>query len=86
MTYFTERDKKSKFRCPRLFEAGMLLQLAQRYHENSDEDHAIKMIGMAVEAYPHHEELQKFESNYLIEKQNINWKEILHPSPEQLND
>ena len=86
MTYFTDRDKKSKFRCPRLFEAGMLLQLAQRYHENSDEDNAIKVIGMAVEAYPQHDKLQKFERNYLIEKQNINWKEILHPSPEELND
>ena len=83
--YFKERDNKFKFRCPKVFEAGMILQLAERYRIVGDERNAIKLIEMAVENYPCHVSLLQFEKDYKLESCTIDWCLILFPPKESKN-
>lgn len=83
--YFKERDNKFKFRCPKVFEAGMILQLAERYRIVGDERNAIKLIEMAVENYPCHLSLLQFEKDYKLESCTIDWCLILFPPKESKN-
>ncbi|WP_404396208.1 hypothetical protein [Pseudoalteromonas phenolica] len=83
INYFKERDNKLKFRCPKLFEAGMILQLAERYRSSGDYHSAIEMVEMAVESYPEHTLLRQFEINFKLDDHVIDWFEILVPKEEQ---
>tara|TARA_B100000315_G_scaffold260898_1_gene327005 strand:- start:11778 stop:13466 length:1689 start_codon:yes stop_codon:yes gene_type:complete len=84
--YFRERDNKLKFRCPKLFEAGMILQLAERYRSSGDYHTAIEMVEMAVENYPEHTLLRQFEINFKLDDHVIDWFEILVPKKEKQSD
>lgn len=77
--YFKERDHKGKIRFPKIFEVGMILQLAERYRLNDDETKVIELIGMAVESYPEHAALRQFEKDYKLESHTIAWEKILSP-------
>ena len=77
--YFKERDHKGKIRFPKIFEAGMILQLAERYRLNNNETKVIELIGMAVESYPEHAVLRQFEEDYKLESGTICWGQILSP-------
>lgn len=79
MKYFKERDHKFSFRCPQLLESGMLLQLAERYRANNDLDKAKELVSLAVESYPEHQALRKFESEFTSIHQPINCYSILLP-------
>lgn len=85
ITYFKERDNKLKFRCPKIFEAGMLLQLAERFRKFGDYAKSIYLIEMAVENYPEHNSLRQFEIDYKLENQEISWNRILLPPKESEN-
>lgn len=80
MKYFKERDHKFSFRCPQLFESGMLLQLAERYRTNNDLEKAKDLISLAVESYPEHQALRKFENEFISTSQPIDCYSILIPS------
>lgn len=86
INYFRERDNKLKFRCPKLFEAGMILQLAERYRSSGDYHSAIEMVEMAVESYPEHTLLRQFEINFKLDDHVIDWFEILVPKKEEQSD
>lgn len=86
INYFRERDNKLKFRCPKLFEAGMILQLAERYRSSGDYHFAIEMVEMAVENYPEHTLLRQFEMNFKLDNHVIEWFEILLPKKENQTD
>jgi len=81
--YFRDRDKKSKIRCPDIFESGMILQLAERYRENGNEIKALELIEMAVENLPSHKGLRHFEEEYKEKPRPIDSKEILFPEIEE---
>lgn len=83
MKYFKHRDNKMSFRCPQLFESGMLLQLAERYREVGEISKAIELIGNAVENYPDHTNLRQFEIDFKIEAKPIEIKKILLPQTEK---
>ncbi len=82
--YFRDRDKKSKIRCPDIFESGMILQLAERYRENGNEIKALELIEMAVENLPSHKGLRNFEKEYKEMPRAIDSKEILFPEIEEI--
>ncbi|WP_253899444.1 MULTISPECIES: hypothetical protein [unclassified Vibrio] len=80
--YFKKRDNKLKFRCPTLFETGLILELAERYRLAGSLETAISLINMAVENHPAHVHLRNFEAKFLDEEKNINWRNILLPTEE----
>lgn len=82
INYFKNRDNKFKFRAPKIIEAGMALQLAERYRSVKEHHRAIELIAIAVENYPDHEILRQFEVNFNINNTSIDWAEILLPSSE----
>ncbi|WP_242456925.1 hypothetical protein [Vibrio coralliilyticus] len=75
--YFKHRDNKLKFRCPTLIESGFALHLAERYRSSGDDTSARTFIAMAVENYPQHSGLHKFETEYNEKEQEISWHQIL---------
>lgn len=81
--YFRERDNKLKFRCPKLFEAGIILQLAERYRSSGDYSSAIDLVEMAVENYPEHTSLRQFEIDFKLDNHPIEWTKILLPKKEE---
>lgn len=81
--YFREKDNKLKFRCPKLFEAGIILQLAERYRSSGDYSFAIDLVEMAVENYPEHTSLRQFEIDFKLDNHPIEWTKILQPKKEE---
>lgn len=77
INYFRNRDNKFNFRAPKTIEAGMALQLAERYRSEKDYHKAIELIAIAVENYPGHETLREFEADFKINKPSIEWTKIL---------
>jgi hypothetical protein len=78
--YFKTRDHKHNFRAPKVIEAGMTLQLAERYRLSEDCNAAIELIAMAVENYPSHAALRQFEIDFKLDNQLIDWASILLPN------
>lgn len=78
--YFKERDHKLTIRFPKIFETGIILQLAERYRRNNDKKKAIELIEMAVENYPGNPLLRQFEEDYKSEPQVIDWEKVLLPA------
>lgn len=84
--YFLERSKKSKIRCPQIFESGMILQLVERYKQINDESKIIELIEMAVENHPSHKGLRQFEAEYKQQPKSIDRHEILFPEVKAENN
>ncbi|WP_220746693.1 hypothetical protein, partial [Shewanella colwelliana] len=78
MTYFKTRDNRGKIRIPRVFEAGILLSLAERYRLEGNYENAKEQVSFALENYPENMALRKFEEKYIIDNTiKIIWGEIL---------
>jgi hypothetical protein len=77
--YFEKRDNRFSFRAPVLFEAGMILSLAESYRVNEEVLTAVDLVSMAVENYPGHEALIQFEQDFKLESRPIKWQTILMP-------
>lgn len=82
-TYFKERDNKLKFRIPKLFEAGLILLLAERYRLEGNLSKTRDLIAMAVENYPDHVKLRQFEIDFSLNSQSIEWMSILLSSQDE---
>jgi hypothetical protein len=80
--YFEKRDHKFSFRAPILFEAGMILSLAESYRVNEELSIAEELVAVAVENYPGHEALRQFEKEFKLESKTIKWQTILLPKVE----
>lgn len=76
-SYFENRDNRFNFRAPILFEAGMILSLAEGYRVNKDFSVAVDLVAKAVENYPGHEALRQFEQDFEPETSPIKWQTIL---------
>ena len=77
--YFDNRDRKSGLKVPRILEAGLSLELAEKYRAANDPEHACELIGFAVENHPGHARLyeleQKFNPSYPIA-----WRSVVFPT------
>ena len=77
--YFESRENKSGFRAPRVLEAGICLDLAERYRKNRNVGKARDLVEMAIENYPEHKGLRDSEKVLLAGKEEIVWSDILLP-------
>lgn len=73
MSYFKKRNHKNNIRLPKLFETGILLQLAERYRKNGDDKSPIDIIRLAVENQPGCQSLIKLEKDYKSQPFKIDW-------------
>jgi len=81
MTYFKTRDNRRKTRIPRVFEAGVILTLAERYRLEEKYEDAKENVSFALENFPDNIALRRFEEKFLVDnKKQITWGEILLPS------
>ena len=80
-TYFKRRGKPSGLRFPRLFEAAVSLDLAERYRLAGDMDNCRFMVALAVESHPGHQRLLQLETE-LDPQVPIQGSNILLPPPE----
>ncbi|OLY75733.1 hypothetical protein AU074_21955 [Pseudomonas sp. ATCC PTA-122608] len=63
-SYFKRRGKPGGVRFPRLFEAAISLDLAERYRLKGDMKKCRKMIALAVESHPGHQRLVQLEAEF----------------------
>jgi hypothetical protein len=61
-SYFKRRGKPSGLRFPRLFEAAVSLDLAERFRLVGDMDQCRKMVALAVESHPGNQPLAQLEA------------------------
>ncbi len=81
LDYFKARDHHGKIRIPRLFEAGIILTVAERYRLEGHYEDAKEHVSFALENYPENIALRKFEEKYIIDNTiKIVWREILLPN------
>ena len=77
-TYFEQRSKKRGLVVRRTLEAGIALELAERFRLDGDFDTARDFIGRAVESYPEHSPLQLLEEEF-APNITIRWFNIIFP-------
>ena len=77
--YFDNRDKKSGLKVPRVLEAGLSLELAEKYRAANDPEHASELIAVAVENHPGHARLYELEQNF-NPKIPIAWHSVVFPT------
>lgn len=75
--YFDTRNNKFKFRAPSIIETGMILNLAERYRVNKELSIVMELISMAVENFPSHGALRKFEQDFKHYSGPIEWYKIM---------
>lgn len=77
--YFKQRGKPSGLRFPRLFEAAVSLDLAERFRLAGDMSHCRKLVALAVESNPGHQRLLQLEAE-IDSDRSILGADILLPS------
>jgi hypothetical protein len=81
ITYFKTRDNRRKIRIPRVFEAGVILVLAERYRVEGKYENAKEYVSLALESFPDSIALREFEEKYIADsKTPLMWEEILIPN------
>lgn len=81
-TYLRRRAAANGLRFPRLFEAAIALELAERLRCAGDMDGCRGVVALAVENHPGHTGLLAAETN-LLPAVPICWRDVMLPSPEQ---
>ncbi|NYT79237.1 hypothetical protein H0A71_19850 [Alcaligenaceae bacterium] len=81
-TYFRRRNAANGLKFPRLFEAAITLDLAERFRCVDDIDGCREVLALAVENYPGHSRLLEAETSFLPAVP-INWNNIMLPPAEQ---
>lgn len=80
--YLRRRSAKNGLRVPRLFEAAMTLELAERYRATGDMTRCKESVALAVENHPGHLRLQELEQQLDV-RPPILWRDVLLPTQEQ---
>lgn len=80
--YLRRRSAKNGLRFPRLFEAALSLELAERCRATGDMIRCRESVSLAVENHPGHLRLQEFEQQLDVQSP-IRWRDVLLPPPEQ---
>ena len=81
-TYLRRRAAANGLRFPRLFEAAIAVELAERLRCAGDMDGCRGVVALAVENHPGHTGLLAVETN-LLPAVPICWRDVMLPSPEQ---
>jgi hypothetical protein len=81
-TYLRRRGAKNGLRLPRLFEAAMTLDLAERYRVSGNMQLCSQMVALAVENHAGHARLRELEGQ-LQPDQPIRWQTVLLAPPPQ---
>jgi hypothetical protein len=81
-TYFRRRSAASGLRFPRLFEAAVALELAERLRNAGDMESCRDVVALAVENHPGNPELMELETN-LQPTVPIIWRDVMLPSAEK---
>lgn len=76
--YFAEWIRPNGLHAPRLHEAAMWLDFAERHRAEGDHNSARELIGRAIKTHPSEPELRSVEDGY-AEDQEIRWFKILCP-------
>jgi hypothetical protein len=79
--YRRRRANKSGTRFPRLFEAAIALELAERYRSADLFERCKEVIAEAADDYPEHIELRRLVG-VVAEDEPLRWREVLLPKPE----
>jgi hypothetical protein len=62
--YYDHRNSEKSFRVPALFEAGISLDLAERYRSSGDNDGARSLLKFVTENFPYFCAIQNLEQNF----------------------
>lgn len=81
-TYLRRRAAVNGLRFPRLFEAALVLELAERLRCVGDMEGCREVVALAVENHPGHTGLMEAETNMLPDVPII-WRDIMLPAAEQ---
>lgn len=81
-TYLRRRAAANGLRFPRLFEAAIALDLAERLRCAGDMEGCRRVVALAVENNPGHTRLLEGERN-LMPAVQISWRDVMLPSAEQ---
>ena len=81
-TYLRRRADANGLRFPRLFEAAIALELAERLRCAGDMEGCRGVVALAVENHPGHIGLVEAETN-LLPTVPISWRDVMLPSAEQ---
>lgn len=76
--YFVQRVRPSGLHAPRLLEAAMCLDLAEKYRVAGAIDDARDLLARAVDIHPYHATLRQAEIGFASDKP-IDWRTILLP-------
>lgn len=79
-SYDRKRSHKDGCHFPSLFEAGMVLALAERYRQAGQSDEAARLITSAVEDHPSIPGLKAF-AEIFADYVAVDWREVLLPAP-----
>lgn len=80
--YLRRRSAKNGLRFSRLFEAALILELAERCRARGDMARCRESVALAVENHPGHLRLQDLEQQLDVQSP-IRWRDVLLPPPEQ---
>ena len=78
--YFRQRGYRNGLRVRPILEAGLCLDLAERYRQEGDVAQALALIRSAVENHPGHAALIGLERNFDPDAA-ISWRDVVTPSP-----
>ncbi|WP_355603323.1 hypothetical protein RZV17_10940 [Xanthomonas cannabis] len=81
-TYLRRRAAANGLRLPRLFEAALALELAERLRGVGDMEGCREIVALAVENHPGHTGLLEAEAN-MLPAVPISWRDIMLPAAEQ---
>ncbi|MCS0708565.1 hypothetical protein ACFOY5_08145 [Massilia aurea] len=81
--YLRRRSAANGLRFPRLFEAALALELAERLRDAGDMEGCRSIVALAVENHPGCLRLLEFEANFQPTV-SITWRDVLLPPVEQL--
>lgn len=82
-TYLRRRSAANGLRFPRLFEAALTLELAERFRDLGDMDGCRGVVAMAVENHPGHTGLLAAEAKILPDVP-ISWRDIMLSATEEV--
>ena len=76
--HISRKGRLSSLKIPDLLEAGLTLQLAERYRAAGLVEAARKLVSVSVDNYPGHGDLRSFEQGF-DPTQSINWQGLIFP-------
>jgi len=83
--YFRDKWKRNSLHLPPTLEAGMTLDLAERYRAKGGVNYARELVGSAVENHPGHADLYRLEQGF-DPREPIDWRNVVLPGRTDATD